>query len=75
MKYTLDDSECNKELYESAVGSLLYISTITLPDIAYAVGNLAKFCSKPSLVHWTAIKRVLRYLQDTVKLEANYNHV
>ncbi len=36
-----------------------YLTTCTSPDIAFAVGMLAKFSSKP---HWTAAKRVLRYL-------------
>ena len=32
-------------MYQSAVGSLLYLSTGTRPDITFAVSNVAKFCS------------------------------
>lgn len=53
-------------LYQSAVGSLLYLSTWTRPDIAYAVGNVAKFCTRPSTTHWIAVKRIMRYLKDTL---------
>jgi hypothetical protein len=51
--------------YQSAVGGLLYLSTKTRPDIAFAVSNVAKFCSKPTNVHWSAVKRILRHLKGT----------
>ena len=44
-----EDSETiDQGLYQSAVGCLLYLSTWTQPDIAFAVSNVAKFCSNPS---------------------------
>jgi hypothetical protein len=49
--------------YQSAVGSLLYLST--RPDIVYAVSNIARFSSEPTKQHWTAVKRILRYLNGT----------
>ena len=52
-------------VYKSAVGSLLYLSTGTRPDIAFAVSNVAKFSSNPTKQHWTAVKRILRYLKGT----------
>ena len=46
---TTEDSDCvDQGLYQSAVGSLLYLSIATRPDIAYAVNNVAKFCANPS---------------------------
>ena len=56
---------CDQQLYQAAVGSLLYLSTKTRPDIAYAVGSVARFCAKPTKEHWTALKRILRYLKGT----------
>ena len=38
----------DQQLYQSAVGSLLYLSVATRPDITYAVSNVAKFCAKPT---------------------------
>ena len=40
----------------SIIGSLRYVTNCTRPDIAYAVGVLSKFTSKPSKDHWLAIE-------------------
>ena len=40
------DNLVDQELYQSTVGSLFYLSAKTKPDIAYAVGNVARFSSK-----------------------------
>ena len=61
-----DDSEYVDEAhYQSAVGSLLYLSMKTRPDITFAVSLAARFCSKPTSQHMTAIKRIFRYLRGT----------
>ena len=52
-------------LYQSAVGSLLYLSNWTRPDITYAVSNVSRFCTNPTQQHWTAVKRIMRYLKGT----------
>ena len=49
--------------YRSMVGALLYVSTHTRPDIAYAVCHLARFMSAPRALQLTAAKRVFRYLR------------
>ncbi|XP_074314390.1 secreted RxLR effector protein 161-like [Silene latifolia] len=46
--------------------------TITRPDIAFAVGKLCRYTSNPSLEHWVAVKRVLRYLKQTMDYGLNY---
>ena len=40
--------------YESIVGSLLYASLGTRPDIAHAVNEISKFMKDPGQVHWIA---------------------
>ena len=65
VKATEKDELIDAGLYQSAVGSLQYLSTMTRPDISYAVSNVAKFCSKPTKEHWTAVKRIIRYLKGT----------
>lgn len=51
--------------YAECVGALMYISSCTRPDIAYAVSTLARAMSKPTQRHWTIAKGVLRYLSAT----------
>ena len=55
----------DQEVYQSAVGLLLYLSTRTRPDIAFAVSTVAKFTSRPTDEHWKAIKNLMRYLAGT----------
>ena len=55
-------------LYQSIVGSLLYLSTATRPDISQTVGVVAKFSSSPTEAHLTAVKRIMRYLKGSMQL-------
>ena len=54
--------------YMSAVGSLLYAALGTRPDIAYAVNAVAQYSKCPGPAHWTAVKRIFRYLVGTTAL-------
>ncbi|CAB4023016.1 Hypothetical predicted protein, partial [Paramuricea clavata] len=70
----MEDSELfNKEEYQSAVVSLLYLSSATRPDITFAVNNVAKFSANPTNEHWTAVKRIFRYLKGTVNYGLLYS--
>ena len=51
--------------YMSLVGSLLYAAMVTRPDIAFAVQALGRHLQSSSDAHWTAGKRILRYLKGT----------
>ena len=54
------------------VGSLLYLSTMTRPDISFAVGVLSRFMSCPAKAHMRAANSVLRYLCGTTRLGVAY---
>ena len=64
---TKNDSDViNQKEYASIIGSLRYATDCTRPDIAYAVGVLSRFTSKPNFTHWNAIHRIMRYLKRTL---------
>ena len=58
--------------YAASIGELLYAAHATRPDILYAVITLAQFTEKPSTEHWTALKRVYRYLKGTANHKLTY---
>lgn len=51
--------------YVQLLGCLQWLSTCTRPDISFAVNKLARYSQCPSTAHWTAAKRILRYLKGT----------
>ena len=59
-------------LYQSMVGSLLYAAIATRPDISQAVGAVSNYCSNPSEAHLAVVKRILRYLKETINLGLKY---
>ena len=52
-------------LYRSVVGGLQYLS-FTRPDLVVAVYKVSKYMQNPIEPHWVAIKRILRYLKNTI---------
>lgn len=57
---------CKKELpYQQLIGSLMYLSVLTRPDISFAVSYLSQFNNCYNESHWKQAKRVLRYLKQT----------
>eukprot|EP00798_Chlamydomonas_sp_ICE-L_P013354 gene13354-biopygen22482 len=64
----------NNLMYASLIGSLIYLSTCTRPDIAYFVSPLSRFTSEPTEAHWRAAQRVLVYLRKYPNLGIRYSH-
>ena len=65
LKGAEDDKAVDPKKYQSAIGSLQYLSDGTRLDIAYAVSSLSRFTAKPTKQHWSALKRILCYLKCT----------
>ncbi|PLW34299.1 hypothetical protein PCASD_17274 [Puccinia coronata f. sp. avenae] len=55
--------------YPQIIGSLLWISQCTRPDISFAVNKLLQYLRDPSLSHWYAAVRILNYLVTTADLK------
>jgi hypothetical protein len=60
------------KLYQSMIGSLLYLSISTRPGIAYSVNKLSQFNTNPHQEHFTAIKHIIRYLCSTINYKITY---
>ena len=66
-KLDIDKSEtCDDSIpYQQLIGSLMYLSVLTRPDISYSVSFLSQFNKCHTNVHWNYAKRILRYLKKT----------
>ena len=52
--------------YREIIGSLIYITVATRPDICYTVTIWSLDLAKPNSFHLTRAKHVLRYLKSTI---------
>ena len=55
-----------------AVGSLVWLSTMTRPDITNAVRAVARYAHEPTERLWQAIMKILSYLNGTRSLGITY---
>nr|GEY92998.1 retrovirus-related Pol polyprotein from transposon TNT 1-94 [Tanacetum cinerariifolium] len=53
--------------YQSMVGALMYLTTCR-PDIMHATCYCASYQAKPTEKHLIAVKRIFRYLKDTIHM-------
>ena len=58
--------------YSRVIGSLMYLTSCTRPDIAYSVSKLSSYTSNPRAKHWQGIRRVLKYLRFTPDYGLHY---
>ncbi|KAL3634756.1 hypothetical protein CASFOL_021810 [Castilleja foliolosa] len=65
MKKDDGGKKVDAKIYRSLIGSLLYL-TATRPDIMFATSMLSTYMEEPSQLHFSAGKRVLRYIQGTL---------
>ncbi|XP_071635072.1 uncharacterized protein [Temnothorax longispinosus] len=65
--------EMRKVSYREAVGSLIYASQGTRPDISHAVNMVSRFSNDPGRAHWNAVKRIFRYLRGTTDTRLQFS--
>ncbi|GJS15406.1 hypothetical protein Tco_0409878 [Tanacetum coccineum] len=61
----LSGTPVDQTKYRSMVGALMYL-TASRPDIVHAICYCARYQEKPTEKHLTAVKRIFRYLKDSV---------
>jgi len=70
-----EKAKVSKLPYREAVGTLLWLSLGTRPDISYAVSQVAKFNDCYGEKHWEAVKKIFRYLKGTLKLGLKFSSI
>jgi hypothetical protein len=65
-------NSCNAP-YREAVGNLMFLQTVSRPDISFALNVAARNLEKPSECHWQLVKRILRYLRGTSEMGLLYS--
>ena len=61
-----------KHPYRNAVGGLMWLATVTRPDIANAVRTLVRESHDPCERHWNGVTKVLQYIYKTKGLELTF---
>nr|GEY24293.1 hypothetical protein [Tanacetum cinerariifolium] len=63
----LSETLVDQMKYRSMVRALMYL-TASRPDIVHATCYCARYQAKPTEKHLTAVKRIFRYLKDTINM-------
>ena len=58
--------------YREAVGSLMWLSAMTRPDISNAVRAVARHSHNPTDRHWKAVRKTMAYLHGTRGMGLNF---
>jgi hypothetical protein len=71
-KKTGDEPMVDRRLYLSMIGSLIYLATVTRPDIAFATSKAGRAMADPRQPDMNAVKKIFRYLQATKEAKITY---
>jgi hypothetical protein len=59
--------------YSQMIGSLMYLASVTRPDISFVMSKLSRFTSNLGDDHWRALERVIHYLVGTMDYRIHYS--
>ncbi|XP_023753130.1 uncharacterized mitochondrial protein AtMg00810-like [Lactuca sativa] len=66
------DAYLDPSHYRSLVGALQYLK-ITRPNISYVVNQVSKFLQGPTIPHYQAVKRLMRYVKGTISFGLSFS--
>ena len=69
----LDSKDIDCTMYRECIGSAMYLSVGSRPDIAFALSRLAQHVETPTEPLWTAAKRLPRYIAGTKTMGMIYS--
>jgi hypothetical protein len=69
---TSGEQFADQALYQSAIGAVGWVARGSRFDISYALNQLSQHCSEPTVRHWNALIRVLRYLKGTTNYRLQF---
>jgi hypothetical protein len=61
-----------QSVFRSMLGAVLYLSTSTRPDLAYASSALGRFNTSPCQEHFDMLIRVMKYIRGTSGMGIKY---
>ena len=60
------------QLFQQQIRSLMYLITATRPDLAFPIGQLARYMANPDKNHFKALQQIWCYIQGTRDLGLTY---
>ncbi|CAB1112182.1 unnamed protein product [Ectocarpus sp. CCAP 1310/34] len=67
-----EDEEGGEWPVREAIGSMMWVSNFSRPDVSSAVCTVARHAHAPAKRHWDAIQKILGYLKGTRDLGITY---
>ena len=67
-----DEAEADQSRYQSSVGMVMWVARGSRFDVQYLIGQLSQYCNNPTIRHWNAIQRLIRYLNGTADYGIEY---
>jgi hypothetical protein len=71
-KGRVEEALADQALYQSAIGSVGWVARGTRFDVDYVLNQLSRYCSEPTVRHWNAVIKVLRYLKGTINYKLHF---
>ena len=58
--------------YKQGIGELIYAMVTCRPDISYPIIKLSQYSTKPSRIHFEAVRSIYQYLKNTINEGIHY---